>query len=125
MFDYNVIIGLLIATLLGHIFIWLIIDKWLRCKNPRTSKFAFAWMLGIIERILYFIAFLIQAPQWIAFWITAKIAITWHPGLVNKMGHSIEKDSYNIFMIGNGLSVLFAFLGAWVALDFSLPVIKD
>lgn len=92
-------------------------------KNPQTEKntnippilkgcFYSQWqvsILGIIERILYLISILIGKPEFIAAWLgikTVYIALSEK----NVSGRRI----YNNFLIGNGISILYAFASAGI-----------
>lgn len=79
-------------------------------KSPSITR-----AIGIIERILYTIALIMGLPQWIGIWLTLKVAVTW------KKWEGKSRDQYNIFLIGNALSILFGVIGTWVVLG-KLPI---
>ena len=116
----RVLIGFAVSMFGGAIVLWLLIEKmaWpyikkhqnIAGKHPRSLTLP----LGIVERGLYTTALLIGAPSWIAVWLALKVAAQW------KRWQSDERASYNVFLIGNAISVAFGILGAWIALG-SLP----
>ena len=108
--------GFFVSTLGGAFVLWLLIDKaaWsylsrnqnIRRKPPGTLTLP----LGIVERGLYTVAVIIGAPEWIAVWLAVKVAVAW------SRWQGEERATYNVFLIGNALSVMFGFIGAWIAL---------
>ena len=77
--------------------------------------------VGLVERILYMTAFMIGAYQFIGVWLGVKAAVRW--GAL--AGHPDRRDigDDQVWLIGSGLSVLLAFLGAWLVL-LKLPCFK-
>ena len=70
-------------------------------------------LLGLLERFLYTTAIVKGQPQWIPFWLSFKLAVSWQSFV------STEKTaSHNVFLIGNALSVIFGFCGAQIILLF-------
>lgn len=65
--------------------------------------------LGAVERTLYTAAIIVCATQVIGLWFVLKVAAKWK-NLTNYRGAD------NIWLIGNALSLLFGFIGAWIAL---------
>lgn len=111
--DYEpgrLLVGFAVSTLGGALVLWYLVERvlWPRSKHPRPR---FGTMpLGIIERALYTGALLVGAPGWIPVWLGLKVATHW-PGWSN----SESRVTYNIFLIGNALSVAIGFVGAWIA----------
>ena len=75
-----------------------------------TSLILSQWqvlMLGVVERFLYLTSIMIGKPEFIAVWLTIK---TVYLSLSKKdvSGRRI----YNNFLVGNGISILYAFAGA-------------
>jgi hypothetical protein len=111
----RVVIGFLVSSLGGAIVLWLLIDK---CAWPylekhgvsKKGKGALTLPLGICERVSYTAAFLLGIPTWIGVWLAIKVAAQW-----NRWTDE-ERATYNVFLIGNLLSIVFGFLGAWIAL---------
>jgi hypothetical protein len=87
--------------------------------------------IGIIERSLYLTAILIGKPEFIAVWLTLKTVSQSKRWSENHFGRAI----YNNFLVGNSLSILFAFAGAgiiqWtvgsdlVPMDIVIPAILE
>ena len=126
--DMLMILGLLLSAVGGWIANKKIIDEWLwpiyeasikgegvQLNYNKKDDRLIVSVLGIFERILYTFAIIVGRPEWIAVWLTLKISIKWHGW------EKDQKRSYNIFLIGNAISVLFGFLGACLAL-WGLPV---
>jgi hypothetical protein len=117
-------LGLLISLIIGAIFISIIIKGllWRKIKKEYGHKlsatYPFSWLVGIVERILYVYALVYCFPEWIIFWLTFKVAVTWR-------WRSAEDQviGHNIFLIGNALSIIFALLGAWIILG-NLPTLR-
>ena len=112
--------GFVFSTLGGHFVLWPLIDKFLwpyvsRKHNFRAHKFRLSWLVGIIERGLYTGALIAGAREWIGVWLAVKVVARW------QTEGEKPPDSDNIWLIGTALSVLFGFLGAWIALG-TLPI---
>jgi hypothetical protein len=65
--------------------------------------------LGICERISYTGALLLGVPGWIGVWLAVKVAAQW------QRWTGQERATFNVFLIGNLLSIFFSVLGAWIA----------
>ena len=115
----QIILGFSVSMFGGALILWLVVDKILWgylvrkeiVKSKRELNLAFLTpLLGIIERSLYTTALIIKAPEWVAVWLAMKVAVTWH------QWQGKERAPYNVFLIGNALSVIFGLVGAWIAL---------
>lgn len=104
------LIGYLISTIGGTIILYFLLDccLWRKLDKPK-DRWIIA-LLGILERLTYTTAILISFPQWIAVWLGAKVAVNW------KKWQEGERNRYNIFLIGNLVSIIFGFLGALIIL---------
>jgi hypothetical protein len=83
----------------------------------------YSWLVsinGMIERTLYICALLAGSPNFIAFWIGVKtIAGSERWGLRTRTKNEISEEIkripgraiYSTFLVGNGLSLLYAFVG--------------
>ena len=113
---WRIVLGFFVSTLGGAFVLWLLIDKaaWpylSRKQNIRGKPSGTLTLpLGIVERGLYTVAVIIGAPEWIAVWLAVKVAVAW------SRWQGEERATYNVFLIGNALSVMFGFIGAWIAL---------
>jgi len=67
--------------------------------------------LGILERLFYTATLLGSAPEWVAVWLAVKVAVGWR-----RWESTEERHLFNIFLIGNLLSILLGYLGAWIVL---------
>jgi hypothetical protein len=65
--------------------------------------------LGIIERVLYLTSIVVGKPEFIAVWLTLKTVYeSW------SKEKSSARRTYNTFLVGNGLSILYAFAAAGI-----------
>lgn len=109
----NIFAGFFVSTVLGALVIWLVVENWLwqKCDTKKDSNTArLSLILGILERISYTSAMLIGQPEWIGVWLVLKISSQW--GVWKD-----ERYKYNIFLIGNLLSVMFGVLGWLIAIS--------
>lgn len=80
-----------------------------------------AWLpilVGFCESILYPTAWLVDRPDFIAFWIALKTAGQWK-AWQNGAEHE-GRRRFLVFLIGSALSLLFASLGFWLMKVFVL-----
>jgi len=110
----GIVAGYAISMFGGAIVLWLTIDKctwgYLAKKGiPGKKPGILTVPVGIVERLLYTTAFLVNQPGFFAVWLALKVASQW------KRWGGDERATYNVFLIGSGLSLIMAFLGAWVA----------
>lgn len=111
----RVIIGYVISTLGGALVLWLFIDRiawgYLAKKGiPGKAPGVLTLPMGILERFMYTTVFIVNQPAFVAVWLALKVASQW------KRWEGEERGTYNVFLIGSALSLIIAFLGAWVAL---------
>ena len=111
------IIGFWISLIVGHYVCNYIVDKELwpsfikdypdeKVNYPKGRDIV-RW-LGRCELLMFTIAFIINWPQWIAVWIGVKTSVHW-AGWKNDTGRT-----FNIFLIGNAINIIFSFLGAMI-----------
>jgi hypothetical protein len=116
-----IFIGYLYATVFAFIPVLLVMDlMWsiLRSQAPTRSVndgslYPNKWQtitIGIIERSLYLTAILIGKPEFIAVWLTLKTVSQSKRWSENHFGRAI----YNNFLVGNSLSIMYAFAGAGI-----------
>ena len=65
--------------------------------------------LGMIERFIYTGAFLGGAWQVIGAWLVLKVAAKWK-------NPKDFRGADNVWLIGNALSLIFGFIGAWIVI---------
>lgn len=111
---WRVIIGYLISTLGGALILRFLIDKmawgYLTKKGKQGKSSAVLTLpMGIIERLMYTTVFIINQPAFVAIWLALKVASQW-----KRWGDT--EGEYNIFLMGCALSLIIAYLGAWIAL---------
>lgn len=140
--ELAIVIGYFSATVFAALPIFLIMRlMWsiLRSQTPTRSTndgslHPNEWQtitIGIIERSLYFTAILIGKPEFIAVWLTLKTVSQSKRWSENHFGRAI----YNNFLVGNSLSIMYAFAGAgiiqWtvgsalVPIDMVIPTILE
>lgn len=110
-----IVIGYLISTLGGAFVLWVLIDKiawgYLEKKGtPKKESGMLTIPMGIVERFLYTTVFIVNQPAFVAIWLALKVVPQW------RIWKGKERGTYNAFLIGNALSLIIAYLGAWVAL---------
>lgn len=113
-------LGLAYSILLGGQVIEIIMKKlWkpLKKEAPLIRPFGYmAVLMGIVERSIYFISFSLGYEEFIAIWLALKAApqlSNWEKGFEVAGYKEISgRVIYNIFLIGNGLSIGFAVMGA-------------
>ena len=111
----RVLIGFLVSSVGGAIVLWVLVDRvaWPYLAKGGVSgkpKRTLTVSLGICERVSYTAAILLGAPTWIGVWLAIKVAAQWH------RWQGEERATYNVFLIGNILSIFFGLVGAWIAL---------
>jgi hypothetical protein len=114
---HRILIGFVVSVIGGDLVIYPVMEWYLW---PRLAKhyglgkskgYNFARQVGWLERALYTAALLIGAWQWVGIWLAIKVAARWR-----STSGDPDAPVDNVWLIGTGLSVLFAFLGAWIAL---------
>lgn len=119
----RLVFGFLVSMGGGAVVLWLLIDRlaWPYVTQGHTSggksARSLSVPLGICERASYTAAILMGAPAWISVWLAIKVAAQW------SRWNGEERATFNIFLIGNLISIFFGVLGAWIALGRS-PVLS-
>lgn len=116
----SMLIGWAFAVIVGNYVVRIIVDRlWKPTQWKEKSEvrpFAYtSKLVGIIERNLYFFSILLGKPEFIAVWFALKVAGQWGrwEGSFDIYGKTIEgRIFYNIFLIGSGLSLAYAVVGA-------------
>lgn len=83
-------------------------------------------IVGWIERFLYTTAFLIGQTNFVAIWFGLKVASRWEAAKLEKNEKSETKKyrEYQEFLIGNGLSLLYAATG-WKIIKWGLQIKEE
>lgn len=137
----TVALGYAFAVIIGHFLIGWVVDTmwretgWDGTKYRDRPAFYQARLVGLIERILYVGSLQIGKPEFIGVWLAVKVAGQWKQwGEGSEVaGRQIQgRVFYNIFLMGSGLSIVYAATGAkiiewakeqkWTAL-VALPVL--
>lgn len=106
---------IVIRPLMGRM--WLFLREHSGVPTDRSTRYgALSLPLGILERGLYTGALMIGAWQIVGAWLVLKTAAKWKET-------TKYKGADNAWLIGNLLSLLFGFFGAWIAL-WRLPIIR-
>lgn len=112
----HLLYGFLFSTLGGAIVIWLLIEKWAwpyvrkhhNLSITNKGHTLTVW-IGIVERALFTSSVLMGSAAFIPLWIAIKVAPQW------ERWKGDERVMYNVFLLGNALSVIFGLVGAWIA----------
>ncbi len=102
--------GYFFSVFIAHIFLKLIVVQLWQSVDGKeyTDK---RWIRlsasqGFVERILYTISFQLGYPEFIAVWLALKVASQWQKWS--------KKPGYNAFLVGSGLSITYAIVGALI-----------
>ena len=128
------VIGYSFSVFLGHVFTQGIVDAaYRRLPNAVTirGEVLFVRVLGLLERALYTASWQFGKPEFVGVWLVLKVAgqwKAWHEP-TEEGGSTIHpRELFAIFLIGNGLSLLYATTGAklieWIAKCDWLPAIS-
>lgn len=114
---FRLVLGFLTSTAGGAVVLRLVIDRlaWPYVAygqvDKEKPKRMLTTQLGMCERASYTAAILLGAPTWIGVWLAIKVGAQW-----KRWGEEKDRATYNVFLIGNLLSIFFGVIGAWVAL---------
>ena len=111
---WQVLVGFVVSSLGGGLALWLLVERlaWGHLAKHGVSPKPSGLLtvpLGICERASYTAAFLLGVPAWVGVWLALKVAAKW------KRWQGEERGTYNVFLIGNLLSIAFGLFGAWIA----------
>lgn len=101
---WRTIVGFAFSIFVGHYFINKIMeDLWVTFPDPEREKgkALSGSLLGCIERFLYTTSWLVGLPEFIGLWLLIKSVGAWKR----------DKQGYNVFLIGNGLSISYGVVG--------------
>jgi hypothetical protein len=111
--------GYVYALVAGHFLIGCVVDNlWNelgQAANPGVRPFPrHSFLVGVLERFLYVTALLARQPEFIGVWLLLKVVGQWKrwAGGPEHAGAAVPGPAaFNVFLIGNGLSVGFAAAG--------------
>ena len=112
------IYGLLFITILADILIFNTVEILWKCIGFDRKPEDISWqshILGCLERILYVFSFRLGKLEFIGIWLALKVGGQWKSWSEDQEinGRKISgRAIYNIFLIGNALSVLYGIIGA-------------
>ncbi|MCH8273978.1 MAG: hypothetical protein IH851_04240 [Armatimonadetes bacterium] len=109
-----VLAGFFVAIFVGALVLWLVIDRWawpaIADRQLGIKRHAgLTLAMGMVERGLYTTALLSGMPNLIYLWLFLKVVVRWKRW-------ASEEPAYNVFLIGSGLSLIFAIFGAMIVL---------
>jgi hypothetical protein len=135
-------VGCAFAIVGGHIGTASLVDRlWIsigadpKCwKKERPDEWWLPVIVGLVERALYVGFITAKVPALIGVWLALKVVNKWHPwteGLKEGASQSVLKDGINkagrhlsgssifsIFVIGNGVSIGYAFVGSYLICEW-------
>ncbi len=100
------LVGLLYALILGHCLTCCVVAT-ARDGDGSSARSPHPAMVGYIERTIVFGAWMLGRPELAGAWLVLKAAATWQRW-------EKERAVYNVFLIGTGLSVILATIGALI-----------
>lgn len=104
------LIGIFFSVIIGNIIVRCTIKElWHALGDDDVSSPDWrivAQTQGFIERLLYTLAWHFGHPSFIAAWLVLKVASKWK--------RYEEEPGYNVFLVGSGISILYAIVGALV-----------
>ena len=116
---WKIVIGYVFSIGSNIIFVRLIVNEmWKPLKIIRTHE-PLIWhrtAIGVIDSFMYTTSWIVGKPEFIAIWLAFKIAGRWNVMFKVKYPKEISwypGKAYNIFHIGNGLTIIFAFMGGY------------
>jgi len=117
-------LGLAISVLAGQLILPPLMDKIVKKlgRDP-YAKDRHRWLsslLGCVERAIYTLAIVGGSGTLVAVWLGIKSAAQWERRRENPGAAEFD----NAFLVGSGISLLIAMIGAAVALG-RLPVVVD
>ncbi len=121
--QWPVLVGYLVAVVVAHFPIcWTInlVRRFLRLRRPNSgdakNKPRLAPIVGFVERTLFVASWQLDAKEFIAVWLALKVAgqwSQWGTGRILDDGTRVHgRLMYNMFLIGTGLSIAYAVVGA-------------
>ena len=98
------LLAYLITIIVGYVLVSLpykLVASYFAAEEIIVKGLRLSGIIGVVERILYTSASLINQPAFIGVWLILKAAGEW--GRKDKPGVA---DEYKVALIGNGLSIL-------------------
>lgn len=109
-------IGYAFSVFLGNFFIGRVVDQLWKSvgwtgdtRHNKTNIRPGAWIppiTGFVERVLFTASLQIGKPEFIGIWLAVKVASQW-----KRWSEEEHRSRFQIFLIGNGLSVLYGGVG--------------
>ncbi len=119
---WSILIGYTFSILAGHLFTHLVVvEAWKRLvggDNDVSALRGDSWFteaLSVLERTLYTASWQLGKPEFVAVWLALKVGGQWKRWSEDQpLGERkiLGRAIYTIFLLGNGLSLLYAIVGA-------------
>ena len=110
-------IGLFVSLIIGQWVIYSLIMFFRKRYKFPPKRMETPMLLGSLERFIFTMSFILGQESFIAFWLGVKIISRWSPeGKVPEPNLQSDQklDAINLFLIGNLLSVVFSYIGAYI-----------
>ena len=104
------ILGYLLSMAVGPLLLWSTIAGFSEEERLGRKRRSLIILAGIADGAIYTTLFIVNQPAFVAVWLAFKIAAVW------MKTDREERSNSSLFMIGNAVSLVIAYIGAWVAL---------
>lgn len=118
----SLVCGYGFAVVVGHcMIVWVVDGLWegIGWNRKQASKIRpeadLPKLVGFVERTLYVAALKMGKPEFVGVWLALKVAgqwKRWSEEVKGESGSIAGRIIYNIFLIGSGLSIAYAVVGA-------------
>jgi hypothetical protein len=120
-------LGYGVAVLFGQLSTHFIMIELREKVGIGAEKKGVSQILGALEITIFTSALLAEHGEFIALWLGIKTVMRWRHWehdipFIAKDGRTVwvfGRNAYNVFLVGNGLVILFAAIG-WKAVEFAL-----
>jgi hypothetical protein len=83
-----------------------------------------ASMVGVVERALYTVSWLLEKPEFVAVWLALKVAgqwSRWGSDAPNGDKKVAGRAIFNVFLLGNAFSIAYGLAGGFLIQSLSSP----
>jgi len=106
------VVGYAFTVIIGQAVIYPLMAFLLQ-KIGEQEQREFLWLaagVGIVERVIYTTSVVLGQYELMAIWLVLKAAVEW------KSEEKRNLSSFYVYLIGNGMSIIFGYLGGVVVL---------